>query len=182
MPSAKPKSPTRFDHEGLDGGRVRRRLLVPEADQEIARQTHAFPAEEQLHEVVRGHQHQHGEGEQAEIAEEARPVRVLVHVADGIEVHERGHGGDHHQHHRGERVDPQRPVDLEIAGENPRQQRNAHVVVHEADVDQRHPGQRRRHEQERRGDQLGAARARRGRLGDVMVVVAVAGLVMGTRG
>ena len=103
------------DHEGLDGGGVRRRLVIPEADQQIARQADAFPAEEQLHQIVGRHQHQHGEGEQRQIAEEARPVRVLRHVADRIEVHEGRDGGDHHQHHRGQRVDAQRPVDLQVA-------------------------------------------------------------------
>ncbi|MET3311569.1 hypothetical protein ABIF41_003410 [Bradyrhizobium japonicum] len=161
------------DHEGLDGGGVRRRLLVPEPDQQVAGETHALPAEEQLHEVVRRHQHQHGEGEQREIAEEARPVRILVHIADGIEVHERGHGRHHHQHHGGERVDPQRPVDLEVAGEDPRQQRDPHVVVHEADIDQRHPGQHRRHEQQSRRDQLRRARACRCRLDRSVVIVSV---------
>ena len=131
------------DHEGLDRRRVRRRLLVPEADQQIARETDAFPAEEHLDQIVRRHQHQHREGEQRQIAEEARPVRILVHVADGIEVHERGDGVDHDQHDRGQRVDAQRPGDLQIAGIDPGEQRNPRIVVHEADIDQRDPGQRR---------------------------------------
>ena len=76
------------DDEGLDRGRVGLRLVVPEADQQIAHQPDALPAEEQLHEVVGRHQHQHGEGEQREIGEEARPVRILLHVADRIEVDE----------------------------------------------------------------------------------------------
>ena len=92
-------------------------LLVPEADQQIAREADAFPAEEHLHEVVRRHQHQHGEGEERQIGEEARPVRVLVHVADGIEVHEGRNGVHDDQHHGGQRVDPERPIDLEVAAE-----------------------------------------------------------------
>jgi hypothetical protein len=47
-------------------------LLIPEADQQVGRETHAFPAEEHLHEVVGRHQHQHGEGEERQIGEEAR--------------------------------------------------------------------------------------------------------------
>ena len=77
------------DDERLDRGGVGGRACVPEADQQIGRQAHAFPAEEQLQEIVGRHQHQHGEGEQRQIGEEARPVRVFVHVADGIEMHER---------------------------------------------------------------------------------------------
>ena len=76
------------DDEGLDRGGVGRRLLVPEADQQIGRQTHAFPAEEHLQQVVRRDQHQHGEGEQRQIGEEARPMRIVMHVADRIDVHE----------------------------------------------------------------------------------------------
>ena len=76
------------DDERLDRRGIGRRLLVPEADQQIGGETHAFPAEEHLHEIVRGHQHQHGEGEQRQIGEEARPVRIVVHVADRIDVHE----------------------------------------------------------------------------------------------
>ncbi len=31
-------------------------------------------------------------------------------------MHERGDGRHHHQHHGGERVDAERPIDLEIGG------------------------------------------------------------------
>jgi len=52
------------DDEGLDGGGVGFGLVIPEADQEIAREPDAFPAEEQLHQIVGRDQHQHGEGEE----------------------------------------------------------------------------------------------------------------------
>ncbi len=93
------------DDERLDRRRVRLRLVIPEADQQIARKAHALPAEEELDEVVGRHQHQHREGEQRQVGEEARPVRVLFHVADGIEVHECRHGRDHHQHDGDQRID-----------------------------------------------------------------------------
>ena len=60
------------DDEGLDRGGAGRGLGVPEADQEIGGDADALPAEEQLDQVVGGHQHQHGEGEEREIAHEAR--------------------------------------------------------------------------------------------------------------
>ena len=60
------------DDEGLDGGRVRRRLVIPEADQEIGGEPHALPAEEELDEIVGRDQREHGEGEEREIGEEAR--------------------------------------------------------------------------------------------------------------
>src|SRR5258708_26139005 len=51
------------DDEGLDGSGIGRRLLIPEADQEVAHEAHPLPAEEELDEVVRRYQHQHREGE-----------------------------------------------------------------------------------------------------------------------
>ena len=78
MPSAKPKSPTRLTMKALIAAALASGFVVPEADQQIGREAHAFPAEEQLQEVVGRHQHQHGEGEQRQIGEEARPVRILV--------------------------------------------------------------------------------------------------------
>ena len=102
------------DHESLDRRCVGRRLLVPEADQQVAHETDAFPAEEQLDQIVGGHQHQHREGEQRQIAEEPRPVRILVHVADRIEMHERRNRVDHDQHDGRQRVDAQRPRHLQV--------------------------------------------------------------------
>jgi hypothetical protein len=90
------------DDECFDGGGIGFRLVEPEADQEIARQSHALPAEEHLHQIVGRHQHQHGEGEERQIGKEPRPVGVLLHVADGVDVHEGRDGGDHDQHHRGQ--------------------------------------------------------------------------------
>ena len=47
------------DQEGLHVGEDRRRLLEPEADQQVGHQAHRLPAEEQLQEVVAHHEHQH---------------------------------------------------------------------------------------------------------------------------
>jgi hypothetical protein len=93
------------DQEGLEVGEDRRGLLEPEADQQVGHQAHRFPAEEQLQEVVAHHQHQHAEGEQRDVAEEAMVAIVLGHVADGVDVHQQRHEGDHHHHHRGQLVD-----------------------------------------------------------------------------
>jgi hypothetical protein len=41
------------DDERLDGRGIGRRLLVPEADQQVGGEAHAFPAEEHLQQVVR---------------------------------------------------------------------------------------------------------------------------------
>ena len=99
------------DDEGLDRRGIGRGPLVPEADQQIGGEADALPAEEHLEEVVGRHQHQHGEGEEREIGEEARPVRIVRHVADRIDVDERRDGRHDDQHHGRQRVDAERPVD-----------------------------------------------------------------------
>jgi hypothetical protein len=116
-------------------------LLEPETDQQIGGEAHPFPAEEHLDEVVRRHQHQHGEGEQREIGEEARLIRVLVHIAPAIEVDERGDGGDHHQHHGGQRIDAQRPVEAQAARLHPVQHRARHALRHDPRQEARKIGQ-----------------------------------------
>ena len=131
------------DDEGLDRRGVGRRPLVPEADQQIGGEADAFPAEEHLHQIVGRHQHQHGEGEQRQKGEEARPARVLGHVADRIEVDDERDGADHHQHHRGQHVDAQRPGDDELAGGQPVGDRDDQrlLVVAERDREERDPGE-----------------------------------------
>ena len=109
-----------IDDESLDRRRIGAGLLIPEANQQVGSQAHPFPAKKHLHQIVRRHQHQHGKGEQAEIGEKALAGRIFVHIANGIDMDEAGYAVDHHQHHHRQRVDPQGPVNLQIAGMNPR--------------------------------------------------------------
>ena len=91
--------------------RVARRLLVEvEADQQVAAQAHAFPADEQQRVVVRQHQHQHEEHEQIQVAEEAVVAVVVGHVAGGVDVDQEADAGDHQDHHGAERVEQEAPV------------------------------------------------------------------------
>jgi hypothetical protein len=98
------------DQERLHVGEDRAGPLEPEADQQVRHQAHRFPAEEQLQEVVAHHQHQHAEGEQRDVAEEALVARVLGHVADGVDVHQQRDEGHHDHHHRGQLVDHEADV------------------------------------------------------------------------
>ena len=128
------------DDEGLDCRGIGGGLLVPEADQKIGGETDAFPAEEHLHQIVGRHQHQHGEGEQRQIGEEARPVRIVVHVADRIDMNQRRHGVDDDQHHYRERIDAKRPGDIKPPGLNPAQHRHGeHLAMAEADGEEGDP-------------------------------------------
>ena len=103
------------DDEGLDRGGIGRRPQIPEADQEIGGETDPFPAEKHLQEIVGRHQHQHEEGEQRQIGEEARLMRIVAHIADRIDMDERGDGIDHYQHHHRQRIDAQGPIGVEGA-------------------------------------------------------------------
>ncbi len=107
------------DQKGLqireDCGRTR----VPEADQQVGHRAHRFPAEEQLHEVVGHHQHQHGEGEQGDIAEEALIAVVVMHVADGVDVNHQGDEGHHRHHHRRQTVDEEPDLHVHTVGDHP---------------------------------------------------------------
>ena len=136
------------DDEGLDGGGVGGRLVVPEADQEIGGEADALPAEKELEEIVGRDQRQHGEGEQREIGEEARPGIVLLHVADRIEMHEAGDRGHHHQHHRRQRVDAERPRGLELAGLDEGEELDPRLLAVDADLVEGEPGEQRGDEDE----------------------------------
>ena len=107
------------DDKGLHRGGVGAVLLIPETDQKIGGYANPFPAEEQLHEVVGRHQHQHGKGEQAEIGHEARARPIMRHVADGIKMHHRRDAGDDNQHHRCQRVEAKPPHRLEVTRDDP---------------------------------------------------------------
>ncbi len=87
-----------IDQKCFHVGQDCRRARIPEADQQVGHEANGFPTEKQLHEVVAHHQHQHGEGKQRDVAEEAVIARIFVHVADGVYVHHQRNEG-HHEHH-----------------------------------------------------------------------------------
>ncbi len=114
-------------HVGKDGGRSHR----PEADQQVRDQSNRLPAEEKLHEIVGHHQHQHGEGEQRDIAEETlvavvprktgiRPVVFIVsHIADGVDMDTEGDEGHHAHHHRGQLIDQESHLQVQAVAHHP---------------------------------------------------------------
>ena len=152
----KPEVADAVDHERLDGRRIRFRLMIPEADEQIAGQPHALPAEEHLQEVIARHQREHGEREQRQIREEPRPAVVLVHVADGIKVHQRRHRRHDDEHDRRQRIDAQHPRSFQVAGRDPAHHRHLdrslRRVVREPGFDEYEPRQRRGRHHETSGD------------------------------
>jgi hypothetical protein len=85
---------------------------------------------------------------------------ILGHVADRIEVDDERDGADHHQHHGGQHVDPERPGDGELAGGQPVGDRDDQrlLVVAERDREERDPRQQRAHAEQAGGDQFRGAR------------------------
>ena len=84
-------------------------------DEQIGTETDCFPEDEELKQVVRHDQHQHREGKEGDVAEEAGIARISAHVSDGIDVDERTDGCDQEQHHSSQPVDRKADVNIEHA-------------------------------------------------------------------
>ncbi len=125
------------DDEGLDRRGVGAVAVVPEADQQVGAETDTLPAKEHLDEIVGGHQRQHEEGEEAEIGHEARNRIVMRHVADRIDMDGGGDDADHHHHDGAQRVEAQRPADLQLADIDPGEEVDGAAVSEHGDVVER---------------------------------------------
>ena len=150
------------DDERFHRGRTSRGFTVVKADQQVGGNAHTFPAKEHLDQVVGGHQHQHGEGKERQVGKEPRlvalpvlPLRIVIHVAKGVEVNQRGHGRDHDQHDRGQTVNAELPGRVEATGLDPAQDFDGVIAVFMRRGVKRQeddPGQRRRQEEKCSGE------------------------------
>ena len=156
MPSENPKSPTRLTRNALIAAALAEGRSYQKPIKQIGHQADAFPAEEQLHEVVGRHQCQHEKGEQAQIGHEARDRRIPVHVADRIDVDHRRDDGHDEDHDAAQRVEPQRPGDIDTAGDDPARQRDDPRAVAGEDVAEQKNAEHRRQQKGAAGDQLRA--------------------------
>ena len=109
---------TRND-ERLAGSGAIGGILIPEAYQEVGAQPHAFPSKIHQQQVVRQHQHQHGAHKEVHAGEEACEVRVVRHIAGGINMDEKAHERDHKRKSKRERIQVQRDADVEIPDGQP---------------------------------------------------------------
>ena len=107
------------DQERFLGRRRRRRLRMPEADQQVGADAHALPEGVGEDEVAGEDQPRHREDEQADHGEEPGVAGVAGHVAGGVDGDEGGHEGDHRQHHGGEAVHPEEDRDVEAGYVDP---------------------------------------------------------------
>jgi hypothetical protein len=95
------------DDEGLHARSRTPVLLEIEADQQVGAETHTFPTDEEDRQVGAQHQHQHREHEEVEVGEVARvrPVRLVVHVTDRVDVDQEANEGDERHHQRRDRIE-----------------------------------------------------------------------------
>jgi hypothetical protein len=109
---------TRGDERFLacaDGGL----LEEPEADQQVAAESHAFPSDEHQNDVAGENQREHEENEKIQVREEAVIALFVRHVTGRVDVDEQADKGDDEQHNDRELVHLKPEVDLKDPGVNP---------------------------------------------------------------
>ena len=72
------------DNEGLFPGSGSRILFIPEPDQKIGAESHAFPSHEHQEDVVPRNQKEHHEDEEVEVNEKSLKARIVLHVTDRV--------------------------------------------------------------------------------------------------
>ena len=107
------------DQERLLRRHRRGGFVGPEPDEQVRRETDTLPADVEQQEVVGQDQQQHRRHEQVQLAEEAAPVEVVLHVADRVNVDQRPDSGDQEHEHTGKRVEQQVGVGMEAADGDP---------------------------------------------------------------
>ena len=107
------------DDERLARGEPVDGIAIPEADQEIAAEADALPAEIEEQQVVRQHQHQHRGDEQVHVGEEAAVALVRAHELGGVEVDEKADEGDDQHHQARQRVEVEADMRREAGDGDP---------------------------------------------------------------
>ncbi len=92
---------------------------VPEADQQVAAEADALPAEVEEQQVVGQHQHQHRGDEEVHVGEEAAVAVVVAHVLGRVEVDEKADEGDDQHHQTRQRIEVEADLRLEAGHGDP---------------------------------------------------------------
>src|SRR5439155_14946251 len=87
-----------INDEGFLAGRCGGIAQEKESDEQIRRQSHAFPADKHRQIIVRKHQRQHEEHEKIQVGEEPVKSILFPHVADGVNVNEEANSGHNQKH------------------------------------------------------------------------------------
>ena len=96
--------------------------MLPETDQQVRRQTDAFPADVEPEEVVGEHEEQHRSEEEIEVGEELTTLGVVRHVADRVDVDQRTYTGDEQDETHRQLIKLQSELDLKTVDRDPTEQ------------------------------------------------------------
>jgi hypothetical protein len=127
----------------------RRGAFVEEADEQRRADADPLPAEEHEHEPVAHDQDEHPGDEQVDEHEVALEPDLAMQIRDREPRHQEGERRGHRHHHGGQRVDPERDVDL-VAGyeqpvrehQPPRDRIDQRVAEHDQSADRHEHGDR----------------------------------------
>ncbi len=143
IPSANPTSPTRLTMNAFFAASAADRFVLPEADQQVARQPDQLPGDEDDEEVVGEDEEQHREHEQVQVGEEPPVARVVAHVADRVDVDEQPDRRHDDQQAGGQGVDEEAGLDVEARRPGSRCRGGPVAVARRLLVERRAVGQRR---------------------------------------
>ena len=126
-------------------------VVVPETDEQVRAETHAFPTEEGQEQAVGKHEHDHAEQEQVDVGKEAGKAAVAVHVTDRVESDERTDARDKQEHHAGKTVEQESDIDLEHRDINPVAERLTDTFFRHTESEQHNTQERKHREKHREG-------------------------------
>ena len=127
--------------------------MLPEPDEEVARESDALPADVQQEVVVRQDKEEHRRNEEVEVPKEFAPIGVVLHVAEGIDVDEGSDDSDEENEHHRQLIELEGHIGLELPGEHPREQALAdrallRAAVHETNNHEDAENRRRRYSED----------------------------------
>src|ERR1700674_1534135 len=101
--------------------RVRSRFFQEvETDEQITREPHALPTNEEQHVILSQHQDEHEEHEQVQIRKEAVVPALMHHVSGRVNVDQPADTRDNHEHHHGQLIHLKVEACAEITRSDPR--------------------------------------------------------------
>lgn len=113
-------------------------VVVPETDEEVGAEAHAFPTEEREEQAVGEHEHDHAEQEQVDVGEEAGKTAIPVHVTDGVQRDEGANAGNEQKHDAGKAIEQESDIHLEERNIDPVTERGADTFSRHAPSEENH--------------------------------------------
>src|SRR6202011_1975989 len=89
------------------------------ADEQVAREAHTFPADEEEYVVCGEDEDEHEKHKEIEVGEEAVVAALVSHVAGGVDMDEPADSGDDEEHDHSEVVDLEIDARADIPRDDP---------------------------------------------------------------